>query len=352
MGEIQDIYCRNMSGNTCEVDDYLVSPSRIYFGILEGDGKFVIYRGGSPEDRHDALWSTSVSDSKLAKSAQQIFVSFSHDAYVDNPVYIRTVARRDESPVGPRYYSLWTSGKVNLKKPKTDTIKAGVEDDGNFCLYVLGQGEPSSEARVGWKSNKTDPVVEYIVDRIEYDTPRAKIGVRKDTQILEQTLTNNSSRDQSMQMSKSTSTTVLSSWSNTTGFKATVGGKVTVGVPGVSSGEANWSFEVSNTFTLGGSTSTTSQIGFNFNLLVPANATYRGWAQIQEVEFELPYTVFGELHFKSGRKMWHKLSGTYQGKNGYVGVYVVDDITPGKEKAELFRAESPAALMAQIQERT
>jgi hypothetical protein len=153
-------------------------------------------------------------------------------------------------------------------------------------------------------------------------------------------------------MSKKTSTTVISSWSNTTGFKATVGGKVTVGVPGVSSGEANWSFEASNTFTLGGSTSSALEITFTFDLLVPPNATYRAWAQIKEAEFELPYTVFGELHFKSGKKIRHKLSGTYQGKNGYLGFYQVDDITKGREKAGVFRAEGPAKWTAQIHGRT
>lgn len=45
---------------------------------------------------------------------------------------------------------------------------------------------------------------------------------------------------------------------------------------------------------------------------------------------EVPYSVFGELHFRSGRRVKHRFSGIYQGKNGYLGKYVVDDITGGK----------------------
>jgi hypothetical protein len=253
--------------------------------------------------------------------AAGIRLGFGHAAYVATPVYARVVAHKDDPNHGTRFYDLWTSGKVDLGNPKTDTIKGVVEDDGNFCLYTLGEGQLSSEAKVRWKSHKTDPVVEYIVETIAYDTPHATIGVRTDSTILEQELVNNTSINQQMHVSKKTSTQVVSSWSNTTGFKAPIGGKVTVGVPGVSSGEANWSFEVSNTFTLGGSKSTAEEITFTLDLAVPPNRKYRAWAQIKEAEFELPYTVFGELHFKSGKKMMHKLSGTYKGKNGYLSFY-------------------------------
>jgi hypothetical protein len=339
MKAIEDVHYRAGSGSSCNFGHhYLPSPSGLYFGMVEHDGKFVVYRGASPEDKHDVLWSTSVSNPAVVQGARDIMLSFGHKEYVASPVYARVVAQKDS-----RFYDLWTSGKVDIGK--TDTIKAVVEDDGSLCLYGLGEGEPSSAAKVLWKSDKTDPVVEYIVERIDYDIPHAKIGARTDSSILEQILHNNSPvKDQTMHMSKKTSTTVISSWSNSTGFKATLGGKVTAGVPGVSSAEANWSFEASNTYTLGESTSSALEITFTFDLVVPPNATYRAWAQIKEAEFELPYTVFGELHFKSGKKIRHKLSGTYQGKNGYVGFYQVDDITKGREKAGVFRGEGPAKI--------
>jgi hypothetical protein len=80
-------------------------------------------------------------------------------------------------------------------------------------------------------------------------------------------------------------------------------------------------------------------------LSVPAGKTYRGWASIRQAEFEVPYTAIGELHFKSGRKVRHKLHGTYQGKTGYLGVYHVEDVTDGNTRpVMLFLAEGPAAM--------
>ncbi len=39
--------------------------------------------------------------------------------------------------------------------------------------------------------------------------------------------------------------------------------------------------------------------------------------------------MVGNLHFKSGRTIRHKLSGTYKGSSGYLGDYTVDDVTSG-----------------------
>ena len=44
--------------NTYNVGDYFYSPNRLYFAILQEDGRFVVYRGAGPEDRHDALWAS------------------------------------------------------------------------------------------------------------------------------------------------------------------------------------------------------------------------------------------------------------------------------------------------------
>jgi hypothetical protein len=82
-------------------------------------------------------------------------------------------------------------------------------------------------------------------------------------------------------------------------------------------------------------------------LTVPGKKTYKGWAAVREAAFDVPYTVFGELRFQSGRKSRHKLSGTYKGKSGYLGSYNVDDITDGNAKPKLvFRTDGPAVLDA------
>ena len=78
--------------------------------------------------------------------------------------------RRKERPI----FDLWTSDGVEIGN--TDTIKAVLEDDGNFCIYRLGDGEPSSAAKAVWKSKVTDPVVEYDMSAITYDQRGADPG--------------------------------------------------------------------------------------------------------------------------------------------------------------------------------
>ena len=61
--------------------------------MVQQDGKFVVYQGASPEDKHDALWSTSVSDSAAVHGATGIMLGFSH-AYQDTPVYAESSPQR------------------------------------------------------------------------------------------------------------------------------------------------------------------------------------------------------------------------------------------------------------------
>jgi hypothetical protein len=149
MTEIEDVHHRAGRGSSCNLGHYLASPTRIYFGMVQQDGQFVVYRGTSPEDKHGALWSTGVGDTAPVHGARDIMLSFGHPPRVDNPVYARVVAAKND-----RFYDLWKSSDVRIGG--TDTIKAVVEDDGNFCIYRLGEGQPKSAAKALWRSNVTD----------------------------------------------------------------------------------------------------------------------------------------------------------------------------------------------------
>jgi hypothetical protein len=320
------------------VNDYIYSPSRLYFAVLEANGEFNIYAGESPDDSAKIkVWS---SNRRVSPPFEHLELYLSYFPALDNKNMLYVLMNRP----GNHYFEVvWRSGgSGDLKSP----IEARLGDDGKLSLRQNQNGVWNEK----WNNGFSDPVVEYIVETLDYDKPRAKIKSNADVGILEQILQNDTSVDQTMKMSRKHTTAIVSSWSNATGLKTTVGGKVTVGVPGVSSGEASWSLEFSNTYTFGESTSNSFEIGFDFNLTVPANKTYRGWAQITQAELEVPYTVFGELHFKSGRRIKHKLSGTYTGKNGDLGRYHIEDITGGKSIPLMFRMEGLAKSTAQIYE--
>jgi hypothetical protein len=308
-------YDRFLDGdlNKLHVGDYIYSPSRLYFGVLEANGDFNIYQGDSPDDPGKIkVWSTN-SGRNWAAGSYVVGMVLRKGPFDQSTKSLQIFAH-DQHLI-----QIWSSGG---SRDLTTEIAGFLGDDGKLSLQ-----QNSLEV---WNNGFSDPVVEYVVETIDYDIPRAKIKSDSPHGTLEQELFNNGAIEQEMHMSKKTSTTVTSSWSNATGFKATISGSVTGGVPGVASATVTMSAEVSNTFTLGGSTSKAVEIGFDFTLKVPPKRKYRGSADINEAEFEVPYSVVGELQFKSGRKLRHKLTGMYYGKCGYLGIYRVDDVTAGQ----------------------
>jgi len=299
------------------VNDYIYSPSRLCFAVLEANGQFNVYAGESPDDPAKIkVWSTGVAVSPDRVVSELVLRSGPFDHSSKNLQIFTDI------PGQSRMALLWAcKGSGDLQSP----MEGRLGDDGSLSLRQNQQGIWNEI----WNSGFSDPVVEYTVETIDYDKPRALIKANTPTQILQQILENGGGIDERMHMSKKMTTQVTSSWSNSVGFKTTIGGSVTAGVPAVSSGTVSWSAEFSSNFTWGESKSKGFEIGFDFDLTVPAKKTYRGWAQVTEAEIEVPFTVFGELHFKSGRRIKHKLSGTYTGKNGDVARYHVEDITGG-----------------------
>ena len=303
-------------GGKLRAGDYIYSPSRLFFAALEANAEFNVYQGESPDDPAKLkVWSTNTRR------------TWSGGSFLDGLALRRGPFDQNLKSLqlfvhDQHLVQAWTSGGSG---DLTSEIAAYLRDDGTLCLRQNDHDV--------WTSSFSDPVVEFVVETIDYDTPHAKINTDTPHGTLVQELVNNGDIEQQMQMTRSTSATVTSSWSNSTGFKATISGSVTAMVPDVASATVTVSAEVSNTFTLGGSKSTTHTIGFDFMLKVPAKKTYRGSADINEAQFEVPYTVVGDLHFKSGRVVKrHTLSGIYQGKCGYLGIYRVDDVTTGTPK--------------------
>lgn len=292
--------------------DYIYSPSRIFVGVFQENGNFDVFNGESPDDPHKVkLWSSD-SSGNLRENWSLSVLQLRKGPF-DNRRKTLQIYAHDN--VRNSLQQLWSSGgSWDLDHP----VEVRLGDDG---LLALHQGD-----REVWSSGASDPVVEFVVERITYDIPKATIRSDSDGGVLDQVLTNNTTESQQMKMSKQISMSTTSSWSNATGFSSTISGEVTSGVPGVASAKVSMSASVTNTFTLGGSKTVGSTIGFEFSLVVPAGKTYRGWASIRQAQYDVPYTVHGELRFRSGKRRKHTLSGTYSGESGYLGMYQVDEI--------------------------
>lgn len=306
--------------------DYLRSPSQLYFAVLEPTGDLDVYAGESPSDGAKVkVWSTG-SARNLPQGHEVMFLQLRAGPW-DHDVSKLQIFAQD-----PRHGSsvtrLWDSGGADLSL----AASASLGDDGKLAMR--------QRDREVWHNGFSDSVVEFSVALIEYDIPRATITEDSDFGTIEQVLRNNSDRDQTMKMAQTTQTTVTSTWSNTTGISATITGEVTAGVPGVASAKVSVSSTVTNSFTFGSAKAKSATIGFDYTLSVPAHRIYRGWATVRKAKFEVPYRVTGDLTFRSGRKTHHSFSGVYQGENGYLGMYTVDDITDESKPSEVLRVDA------------
>jgi hypothetical protein len=311
--------------------DYLYSPSRLYFAVLEENGDFNIYRGESPEDAGRVLvWSNHAS-TRMPSGYVVTAMHLRAGPFDRGTKNLQTFVHDPNR--GSTLRQLWASGgSGNLASP----MVALLGDDGSLMIR--------QDDHDVWTSGFSDPVTEFLVEQIQYDAPRGTIQADNEVDVLEETVTNNSDVNQSMKMARSTLSTVTSNWSKTQTSQFTIGGELQVTIPGVGHAKVTSSSSVTNAFTFGETRAKTASIGFEFPLVVPAHKTYRGWASVREAKFEVPYTVFGELHFRSGAKLRHSFSGTYQGKSGYMGTFQIDDVTPDSSPSDTFiRMAGPAA---------
>jgi len=318
MKALAEIYIRGGSGSSCNLDvHYLHSPNRIYFGMVQQDGKFVVYRGESPEDKQDALWSTSVNDPTAVQGARTIMLTFMGNNARGYPVYARVVAEKND-PDGNhalRFYDLWNSPQFHVGK--TDTIKAVVEDDGTFCLYGLGEGRPSSAAEVLWKSNVMDPVVEYDMSKITYDLKAAKILGSKPATVLTLEAKNTSDNEQTPMISGTYTLSRTSGWSNALAVKVGIKVSGKTGVPFVAEGAVELSSETQNTYTWNGSETETQSYTFSAPLKLKPHEHGKVILTATNTHISVPYSGTGELVFKSGRRCSRRVEGIYEGQNGH-----------------------------------
>jgi hypothetical protein len=331
MQAVAEISARAGVGGSCSPDgNYLQSPNRIYFGVVQQDGKFVVHRGVSPQDKQDALWSTSVDDPAAVQGARQIMLTFMGNNARGYPVYIRVVAHKNDPDRNNalRFYDLWDSPEVYIGR--TDAIKAVVEDDGNFCLYSLGEGQPSSAAKLLWASNVTDPVVEYDMSKITYDLTAAKILGSEPATVLTLEAKNTSSSEQTPQISGTYTLSRTSGWANALATKVGVKVSGSAGVPFVAKGKVELSTEVQNTYTWNGSKTETQAYTFSAPLKLRPHEHGTVVLTATNTHISVPYSGTGELLFKSGKRCSRRVEGMYEGQNGHS---VQAEYTSGKMEA-------------------
>jgi hypothetical protein len=309
--------------------NYLRSPARVYFGIIQGDGRFTIFRGTGPTDKGKEIWSTGVSDPSVCQGAKTIDLTFMGNAAKGFPVYARVVASKNDPDGGPlRYYDQWTSPQFHIEK--TDTFLASVDDDGRLCLHVQAEGQPASTRKQLWNANDGDPMVGFDLSKITYDLAAAKFLSKDPVTCVTLDAENPTDRPQTPTVTGTFSMSKTSGWSNALAVK--VGIKVTakVGVPVVADTSVEVSSEVQNTYTWNGATSET--VTYSFSAPLSLGPGERGKVTITAVNttISVPYSGTGEIVFRSGDRWSRTIDGVYEGRNGHSvkAVYSTEKMPP------------------------
>jgi len=301
----------NRGGNSLSDhgDNVLYSPKRIYFGRIQADGKFVVYRGAGPEDQHDALWSTNNYKNPPAGSLG-VSLMFMVTAFRGNPIFLEVVAPNRDN----RFYDLWKSPSFDVGD--SGGAEAVVEDDGNFRIYKLVDGGRPPKNAMLWQSGVTDPLVDCEVTKIDYDIKAAEILNARSLEVASQTLENPSDREASSSIAGSKTVSATSSWSDSLAIKAGIKTSYKAGVPAVSEAGVEVSLDIENTYTWGGSDSTA--VTFSWDAPITAGPWENAHVSVSVTEstIRVPFTLTGELVFESGRRLSGRtIHGIYEGKN-------------------------------------
>jgi hypothetical protein len=284
------------------VGDYLVSENRLYFAIMQNNGQLAVYRGPGPYDNHGLVWGVDAS-----APVGQFFTIMQSSGQL--AVYKGT---------GPadNHGLLWCS---NASAPVGQFFVI-IENDGNFTIY---RGpDPNDNHGLLWCTGFTDPVLEVTeVSKLEYDLNAAKILQAGPVNLYRQKLINHSNIEQTNTIEGSESVTETSEWSNSLSVKfgLSTTNKLSMGVPGLFSGEGSYtlSAEVNDTYTWNGSTSKTRNVGFSSPVVVPPHSEGIGVVTTTIATVSVPYMLTGIALLKSGTEMPITINGTYNGTNSY-----------------------------------
>jgi hypothetical protein len=289
------------AGQYLTSNQFLVSPSGLFYAVMQADGNFCVYRGPGPNDNLGCLWAAR----QEALSQDDFFVVMQADG---NLCVYRGTGPNDQQEC------LWASERVALA---LGDYFVALQDDGNLCVYK-GTGPSDNEGLV-WASGVTDPVktVDPITS-ITYDVDAAQIvGSPTSRELYRQTVANQSDVTQTTSIQSSTSVSETSGWSDTLGVKIGVSTSFQAGIPFIADGKITVSTEVTNSYTWNGSTTTTRVWSFNAPVTVPPHDTITALVTVQISTLVVPYTLEGIVELTSGVKLPGTIHGVYTGTNSH-----------------------------------
>ena len=315
-----------------EVNDFIYSPSRLFFAVLETSGQFNIYAGDNPGDPAKVrVWSTN---STVRSGMQVMHLVLRKGPFAQSTKNLQ-IFMHDPNR-GSSLEQLWASGgSGDLDSP----MEAWLGDDGRLSLRQKQQGIWSEK----WNNGFSDPLVEYS-GVMEYDIKNGRHHPNGPPKAASQmTAFNETSAPQTPSLAIAYVLTTSKGWKTSTSIKVGSSFKASASIPFIGvGGELTTSLEVTQLFEWNEQKTTTETKTVNLPVNVPPGKAIQGQVIWKEEALTVPFTVRGTSTFRSGRTAPYIFKGEYDGIASWdVNVKYVEVVKGQENQAQAALDEMP-----------
>ena len=173
---------------------------------------------------------------------------------------------------------------------------------------------------VGGGANKTvcrqmDEIVEFMAYDVSYDLARAQLVDTSLQQLDKVTNRNDTTVQQSTEISGEKTVTETEGWSDTTGVKVSASTSIKAGFPIFAEGKVTVTAEGTFSYTQNGSTSRTRKVAWRQPVLVPPRSIVEATVTVTHANIRVPYSLTGEFIYRSGTRIAGTVGGMFAGGN-------------------------------------
>ncbi|WP_327022900.1 ETX/MTX2 family pore-forming toxin [Micromonospora sp. NBC_01739] len=181
----------------------------------------------------------------------------------------------------------------------------------NVCVTAISVGGGANKQ----VCRQMDDIVEFMAYDIDYDLSRAQLVGTSLQQLDKVTNRNDTTLQQSTEISGTKSVTETEGWSDTAGVRVSVSTSLKAGFPIFAEGKVTVSAEGSFSFTQNGSTSRTRSVSWRQPVLVPARSIVEATVTVTHANIRVPYSLSGDFIYRSGARAAGTVGGMFAGGN-------------------------------------
>jgi len=179
----------------------------------------------------------------------------------------------------------------------------------NVCVTAVNVGGGANAKTC----RQMDDITGFEATAISYDVAHALISSPSLDQLDRVTNRNDTSVQQSTQISGSKTITHTEGWSQTTGVKVTVSTSFETGIPIIAHGQVNVSVEDSYSYTDNGSVARAQTFAWQQPVIVPPRSIVEATVTVTHATVTVPYTLTGNYVYRGGARAAGTLAGTFSG---------------------------------------